>query len=247
MASIFISYRRDDSQGFAGRLDDDLSERFGDAQVFRDREIPAGSDFARHLEDRLNAAEVVLVVIGRGWIDQRDAEGRLRLDSPDDWVRMEIERALARDVPIVPVLVGGAAMPWPDQLPDSLAPLAGRQAFSVSDQRWSEDIDALAMQLSRVSPELTRQLKSRSGNGERDLFDVLRERVNDAARAAANGEHGGNGGFARWAAGRLGKLFGATVSLAVIYILVRALGGNEVNRMMDRVIATTVEQIKALF
>ncbi len=246
MASIFISYRRDDSQGFAGRLEDDLSERFGDAQVFRDREIPAGSDFARHLEERLNAAEVVLVVIGRGWIDQRDAEGRLRLESPDDWVRMEIERALAREVPIVPVLVGGAAMPWPDQLPDSLAPLAGRQAFSVSDQRWSADIDALAAQLSRVSPELTRHLNAHSGNGDRDLFDVLRERVNDAARAA-NGAQASQGGVGRWVAGRLGKLFGATVTLAVIYILVRALGGSEANRMLDRVIATAVEQVKALF
>lgn len=247
MASIFISYRRDDSQGFAGRLEDDLSERFGDAWVFRDREIPAGSDFARHLEARLDAAEVVLVVIGRGWLDQRDAEGRLRLESPDDWVRREIERALARAVPVVPVLVGGAVMPWPDQLPDSLAALAGRQAFSVSDQRWSADIDALAAQLARISPALARRLETHGGHGPRDLFELLRERMHEAGQAANGEAHGAGGGFGRWVAGRLGRLFGLAVTLAVAYLLVRALGGAELNRMLDRVIATAIEQFRGVF
>ena len=113
MGTIFISYRRDDSQGFAGRLEDDLSERFGEARVFRDREIPAGVDFATHLEARLSEAEVMLVVIGRDWLDAKNSAGERRLGLQDDWVRREIERALARDIAVVPVLVGGAAMPWP--------------------------------------------------------------------------------------------------------------------------------------
>lgn len=74
MRTAFISYRRDDSQGFAGRLEEDLSECLGDAQVFRDREIPAGCDFVTHLESHLAEAEVVLVVIGRGWLDARNAQ-----------------------------------------------------------------------------------------------------------------------------------------------------------------------------
>ncbi|MBT0963492.1 toll/interleukin-1 receptor domain-containing protein [Denitromonas iodatirespirans] len=245
MATIFISYRRDDTPGFAGRLEDDLSERFGDAQVFRDREIPAGSDFARHLEDQLRDAAVVLVVIGRHWLDVRDAEGRLRLDSPTDWVRREVEAALAGTTPIVPVLVGGAAMPWPDQLPDSLAPLAGRQAISLSDQHWGDDIETLSVQLCRLSPELAEHFQARHVDHRPDLLKVLRERLDEAGRAA--GGAGGGGGFGRWVAGRLGKLFGAVVTLAVLYILVRALGGSQLNRMLDRVIATTVEQVRAVF
>ena len=150
MGTLFISYRRDDSQGFAGRLEDDLSRRFGDAQVFRDREIPAGTDFASHLEHHLAEAEVVLVVIGPNWLAARDAAGRRRLDAPKDWVRREIMLALATEVPVVPVLVGGAAMPAASELPTVLAPLAGRQAFVLSDRRWPQELDDLADQVARL-------------------------------------------------------------------------------------------------
>ena len=82
MSVIFISYRRDDSQGFAGRLEDDLSECFGEERVFRDREIPVGTDFAQHLEGTLGAAAVLLAVIGPNWLEVRGADGRRRLDDP---------------------------------------------------------------------------------------------------------------------------------------------------------------------
>ena len=154
MATLFISYRRDDSQGFAGRLEDDLSERFGDAQVFRDREIPPGTDFAAHLEQHLAEAEVVLVVVGPHWLAACDDMGNRRLDSPQDWVRREIMLALATDVPVVPVLVGGATMPAASDLPSVLAPLAGRQAFVLSDHRWPQELDDLADQMARRSPAL---------------------------------------------------------------------------------------------
>lgn len=246
MGAIFISYRRDDSQGFAGRLEDDLSEIFGDARVFRDREIPAGVDFATHLEARLSEAEVVLVVIGGDWLDAKNSAGERRLGLADDWVRREIERALARDVAVVPVLVGGAAMPWPDQLPSSLRPLAGRQAFSVSDQRWRENVDQLAEQLGRLSPALARH--RRSAAAPRDLGAVLRDEI-DAAREAYRDAPAtsARGGLGRWLAGRLGKAFSLVIGLAVIYILIRALGDAQTNRMMDKVIATTIEQVMQLF
>lgn len=242
MATIFISYRRDDTPGFAGRLEDDLSERFGDAQVFRDREIPAGSDFARYLEAQLSEAAVVLVVIGRHWLDLRDAEGRLRLDSPTDWVRREVEAALAGTAPIVPVLVGGATMPWPDQLPDSLAPLAGRQAFSLSDPHWADDIEALSVQLCRLSPLLAEHFEAHHARHRPDLLQVLREHLDASGRAAD-----GRGGVGRWVAGRLGKLFGAVVTLAVLYVLVRAFGGSQLNRLLDQFIAAAVAQFRVWF
>jgi len=245
MACIFISYRRDDSSGFAGRLEDDLSERFGDAQVFRDREIPAGADFANHLNDRLDDAEVVLVVIGRKWLDATDREGLRRLDQSSDWVRREIEKALKLDRIVIPVLVDGATMPWPDQLPDSLDALAGRQAVSLSDLRWKQDVDALAEQLAQRSPALAKARRDRAPAAE-SVTDLVRERLGEAWQARTPHRNGFGMMLGRWAAGRLGKAFSVFVTLVVGYLLVRALGGAQINRMLDKVIATTLEQIKAV-
>ena len=107
---VFISYRRDDTQGFAGRLEDDLSETFGDELIFRDCEIEPGVDFAARLRATLDSSDVVLAVVGPRWETARDSSGRLRLDQADDWVRIELETVLARGIPVVPVLVGGALM-----------------------------------------------------------------------------------------------------------------------------------------
>ena len=233
MGTIFISYRRDDSQGFAGRLEDDLSERFGDDRVFRDREIPPGTDFVSHLEAHLAKAEVVLVLIGRGWLDARDGEGGRRLDASDDWVRREIERALQGDVAVVPVLVGGARMPNAAQLPRSIAALARRQAFELSDQRWRHDLDELSQRLRQLAPDLRAARPRRAAQLP-------------APQSRARGRQSLAARFFGWAAGRLGRLVGAVMSLALIYILVRALGGAEANRMLDKIIATVIAQVQAL-
>lgn len=247
MACIFISYRRDDSSGFAGRLEDDLSERFGDANVFRDREIPAGADFATHLNERLDDAEVVLVVIGRTWLDATDREGLRRLDQSSDWVRREIEKALQLDRIVVPVLVDGAAMPWPDQLPDSLDALAGRQAVSLSDLRWKQDVDALADQLVLRSPTLAKARRTQAPATAATAADLVRERLDEAWKDRSPHRDGLGMMLGRWAAGRLGKAFSVFVTLLVGYLMVRALGGPQVNRMLDKVIATAVDQLKAVF
>lgn len=233
MSAIFISYRRADSQGFAGRLEDDLSERFGEDQVFRDREIPPGTDFVNHLEAHLAKAEVVLVVIGRGWLDARDAGGERRLDSTEDWVRREIECALKADVAVVPVVVGGAKMPAAAQLPASIAALSRRQAFELSDKRWSRDLDELAQRLVQLAPRLRRERPRE-----------LRPRPPAPVPQAPTGPSLASQ-FASWLARRLGKLFGVVMTLAVIYILVRALGGAEANRMLDKIIATVIDQFRA--
>ena len=138
MAAAFISYRREDSAGYAGRLHEDLEERLGRAQVFRDAEsLRAGQDFVAAIEERLRACHVCFVLIGPGWLDARTSAGARRLDSADDYVAMEIAAALARPgMLVVPVLVGGATIPASDHLPERLRPLARRHAVTVRDETW---------------------------------------------------------------------------------------------------------------
>ena len=117
MAGIFTSYHRQGSQGFAGRLTDDLIDRFGEAQVFRDIRIRPGDDFKRVIQSAIAACNVLLAVIGPHWLAHRTATGKPRIHAPDDWVRLEIEAAFDRGVWVVPVLVGGARVPPASTLP----------------------------------------------------------------------------------------------------------------------------------
>ncbi|MGE5813648.1 MAG: toll/interleukin-1 receptor domain-containing protein [Acidobacteriota bacterium] len=146
MGIVFISYRRGDSAGYAGRLHESLEERFGRDVVFRDVDtIEPGQDFALAITERLRGCSVLLAVIGREWLDAREANGTRRLDSPSDYVRLEVEAALARaDVLVIPVLVEGAAMPRGEQLPDVLRPLVQRQAVALHDEDWDAGVDRLA-------------------------------------------------------------------------------------------------------
>jgi TIR domain len=145
---IFISYRRDDSRGYAGRLQGDLSRRYSEEHVFRDVEIPPGADFGEYITGLVDRCNVVLAIIGPRWLDARDREGERRIDDPQDWVRLEIERALARDgVEVIPVLVDGARLPPREELPPSLLGLRRRNAFELSDSRWDYDLDQLGKHL----------------------------------------------------------------------------------------------------
>lgn len=147
---IFISYRRDDSAPYAGRLYDRLSARFGDASVFMDiDQIEPGEDFVEVIRRKVGACETAVVLIGKGWLAASDAQGRRRLDDPEDFVRLEVAAALQRGVRVVPVLVGGAAMPKADQLPEPLAPLARRNAVEISDSRFHRDVDRLIEALAK--------------------------------------------------------------------------------------------------
>ena len=129
---IFVSYRRQESRDFAGRLADRLADRFGAGQVFIDVDtIEPGVVFAEAISGALAACKVLLAVIGPDWLTATDERGRRRLDDPDDLARLEIEASLAGSVRVIPVLVGGAAMPGRDDLPESLAGLTGRHAFLI--------------------------------------------------------------------------------------------------------------------
>jgi len=117
--------------------------------VYKDVDsIPLGTDFRRHVADLIARSDCVLTVIGRQWLDTTDASGRRRLDDPTDLVRIEIEAALARGVPVIPLLVRGAPMPEPQSLPEALRPLAFRNGMSVrADPDFHRDLDRLDEQL----------------------------------------------------------------------------------------------------
>lgn len=144
---IFISYRRDDAAGEAGRLADHLSRRFGTGAVFLDIEtIDPGTDFVSVLQTTLQQTAAVLVVIGTKWISLRGASGR-RLDDEGDFVRLEVEKALGRGIPVVPVLVQGAALPSAGELPPSIAALARRQTAVIDHAEFHADADRLCDRL----------------------------------------------------------------------------------------------------
>ena len=151
MNGIFISYRREDSAGHAGRLFDRLRAHFGKGAVFMDVEgIEAGVDFVETIEQAVGGCDVLLAVIGRGWLDSKDSQGNRRLDDPQDFIRLETGAALARKVRVIPVLVEGAQMPPAESLPAELRVLTRRQAVELRDSRWEDDIHALIGVLERV-------------------------------------------------------------------------------------------------
>jgi hypothetical protein len=145
MADIFISYRREDAPGHAGRLYDRLRTHFGSDVVFMgDVDIPPGVDFVESLRHDLEAAEVMLVVIGRDWLAARDPRlQHRRLDGPDDFVRVEVAAALQRRIRVVPVLVDGARMPAAADLPSDLVALASRAAIELRNTDWESDVERL--------------------------------------------------------------------------------------------------------
>lgn len=254
MSGIFITYRREDSQGFAGRLEDDLSERFGDAMIFRDREIAPGEDFAKRLRDTLNSTDVALAVIGPRWTDCTDHNGNRRLEAADDWVRLELETMLARGIPVVPVLVGGALMPSPAQLPESLADFSRRQAFPLSDLRWHHEIEELASRLARLSPPLDRAFRARLGTRKKtDTGEAIRataDRVFDeVARQRATPrqtEQLWTPRLLRWFGRRAKKLITLLLALGVTYIVIREFGGPQLNSFLDRFVARTIDTVRNL-
>jgi uncharacterized membrane protein YeaQ/YmgE (transglycosylase-associated protein family) len=148
---IFISYRRDESAGYAGRIADKFSEYFGEERVFRDIDsIEPGLDFAEAIESAVGSSEVLVAVIGRNWLTVEDTAGHKRLENPDDFVRLEIAAALKRNIRVIPLLVQGASMPGTNELPDDLAPLGRRNAFELHDSSWTADIQRLIRTLERV-------------------------------------------------------------------------------------------------
>jgi hypothetical protein len=152
--TVFVSYRREDASGHAGRLYDALAGWFGAQNVFIDVDtIAPGTDYTEAIERAVTNCDVFIALIGQAWLTVTDAEGRRRLEQPTDVVRLELESALSRDLVVIPTCVHGAEIPPADELPLSLAPLALRQAIELRDTVWHEDVQRLIRRLERIATQ----------------------------------------------------------------------------------------------
>jgi hypothetical protein len=164
MSGVFISYRREDSSGYAGRLFDILSTHFGRENTYMDLDtIRGGDNFETVIEEKISQCDVLLAVIGERWLTITGVNGSRRLDMADDFVRLEIAKALERGVRVIPVLVGGATMPHQDDLPNDLRPLSFHQAMDLRDAHFHADAEQLMDELNKTVPSIKsrpRKLKS---------------------------------------------------------------------------------------
>jgi hypothetical protein len=179
-STIILSYRREDSAGVTGRIFDRLAQEFGTDRVFMDIDsMPAGVDFHDHLQAILADCGALLVMIGKGWRSQRKGQPA-RIMDPDDWVRIEVETALERGIPVVPMLIDGASLPGRDQLPESLWPLLRRNALPVDSGR---DFHA---QLSRLVRDLRLQLGEEAAQPETIAATPLSQQTAQSTAKSVN-------------------------------------------------------------
>ncbi|MDF0675674.1 MAG: SUMF1/EgtB/PvdO family nonheme iron enzyme [Nitrospira sp.] len=152
MSKILISYRREDSAYAIDRIDERLVQEFGRQAVFLDVDsIPHGVDFRKYLDEQVAKCEVFLAVIGPDWMGPRDSQGKTRLEDPGDFVRLEVESALKRQIPVIPVFVRGASIPPAQQLPTTIQDLAYRHGLALrSGADFRNDMNQLIASLKRV-------------------------------------------------------------------------------------------------
>jgi hypothetical protein len=163
---IFISYRRDDSSAWAGRLSDRLSNHFASNQIFMDVDLDAGIDFVEAIAENVGSCDVLIAVVGKRWLTATDEDGKRRLDNPDDFVRTEIVTALKRGIRVIPVLVDGASMPRSRDLPDDLKSLARRNALEVSHNRFRADSERLINAVERALEKTTEERSEQKLSGK---------------------------------------------------------------------------------
>jgi MgtE intracellular N domain/TIR domain len=177
---IFLCYRREDTQWFAGRIYDKLVGRYGKEQVFRDIDsTPSGIRYSTWIESRVSQSTVMIVLIGNAWLSAKDPAGQRRLDSPKDWVRREIEAALRHDIPIIPVRMQEARMPSEEELPSSIADLIEFQDAEVTDRRWAYDVGQLIQAIDGLNAEERAQRES-----EEQAPSMAEQIIYDSRRSA---------------------------------------------------------------
>jgi len=144
-ARVFISYRRDDARWPARQVFDAFVKVLPRDHVFMDIDsIPLGSDFPKVLKGWVDQSDILLALIGSGWLDATNPRtNQRRLDDPHDFVRLELCEALSRGIPVVPVLLDGVAMPMPEQLPDDIKQLSRRQAEFVEYRTFEADVQRM--------------------------------------------------------------------------------------------------------
>lgn len=151
MARIVISYRRSDSEAMTGRIYDCLVDHYGEETVFRDLDsVPVGKDYRRHIQDAIRSADLVLAIVGPKWSSPK-RRGGSRIKEAKDTVRAEIEAALERRIPIIPVLVHDAEMPTAGDLPPDIREFAYQNAATVdAGQDFRPHMDRLLSQIDRI-------------------------------------------------------------------------------------------------
>jgi TIR domain len=223
---VFISYRREDSAAYAGRLYDAMVARFGERNVFMDLDLAPGVDFVERITGAVSACQVLIEVIGPTWATVKNDEGEVRIADPEDFVRLELEIALKRpEVTVIPVLVARAQMPDRRDLPPELGAIARRNALELSDKRWRYDIGQLISTLEELLAETTAvHVTPRTGDdaatGEASPDATPTDRAQITTRPADRGRAG------EWLREH-GRLLAGVAALAVVGVLlaVVALGG----------------------
>ncbi len=186
MSRIFINYRRQDSEGYVGRLYDHLLKHFLRDDIFMDVDrLKPGIDFVQALEEAVAACDVFIAVIGRTWADVVDDSGARRLDLWDDFVRIEIASALKQNKIVIPLLVGGAKMPAPTALPEDIAAICRRSAFEISHARFVDDVERLA-EIVRESISPTTRLKPKADSVTLERKTVAIKQVRAEVVAASD-------------------------------------------------------------
>jgi hypothetical protein len=226
---VFISYRRQDSAAYAGRVYDAMVARFGERNVFMDLDLAPGVDFVERITNAVSACQVLIEVIGPTWATVKDDEGKIRIADPEDFVRLELEIALKRpEVTVIPVLVSGAQMPDRRDLPAELGAIARRNALELSDRRWRYDVGQLISALEDllaettavhyVAPETADDSTTTKASPEAASTDPTQVRAGPA----------GLGGAGAWLRGR-GRLLAGVAALAAVVVgvvlAIGALGG----------------------
>jgi hypothetical protein len=162
---VFISYRRSDSAGHAGRVHDRLARELGRDLLFMDVDaVPLGANFVKVLADEVAKCDVLLAIIGPTW-----SSGRL--SNSDDYVRIEIAAALKRGIPVIPILLDNTPIPSPSDLPDDLKELAERNGLNVRHASFHADLDKLIRALKASKP--TNWRDERSQDGFSSIFDEI--------------------------------------------------------------------------
>jgi TIR domain-containing protein len=173
---IFISYRREDTGYPAAWLFGRLVAHFGEGQVFKDVDaIRPGDDFAEVIRTAVGSCDVLLVLIGAYWLTITDDSGQRRIDSPDDFVRLEVQAALDRDIRVIPILAGAPRMPRAVELPDGLADLAGRQALTLDPAHFDSDADKLLPLLDQALSDAMNKQELMTGRALEGSLDAPRD------------------------------------------------------------------------
>ena len=245
---VFISYRRDETAYAAGWLYDRLADRFGADKIFKDIDsIEFGDDFVEVITAAVGSCDVLLALIGNEWVTITGEDGRRRLDDPADFVRVEIEAALARDVRVIPVLVDGASMPHAEALPASLRTLVRRHALALSPSQFDFDTGRLLKVLDRTLAEVQAEVAATASP------PPVSTATDEAPSAPAPPEHTGvapaatvphearSSGRRRTPGNRLGRLsgrkrivaFGAVLVVLLLLIVAAVVSTNDSDGNQD--------------